>query len=74
MERLLQKITTVIHTIKVPVIVLIFIVALIQVGYSVFIGGQDKRNIITTLIGLMALALLILYAEDLVNWLQRFAR
>jgi hypothetical protein len=70
MERFLAKLLTVIKMVKVPIILIIFILALLQVGYNVFIGGQDKRNIITTLLGLMALAALIFYAEQIVEWIK----
>ncbi len=72
MERFLEKVLGVVKTVKVPIILIIFIIALIQVGYNVFIGGQDKRAIVTTLIGLMAMAALIFYAEHIVEWIKNF--
>jgi hypothetical protein len=72
MEKFLTKILGVIKTIKAPIIVIIFILALVQVGYNAFIGGHDKRSLITTLIGLMVMAGLIFYAEQIVEWIKNF--
>ena len=71
MDRLLERILQAIEIIKTPVILIIFTVALIQVGYAVFVGGANKREIVTTVIGLMGLALMIIFARDVVDWIAR---
>jgi hypothetical protein len=71
MDRLIERILQAIDTIKTPVILIIFTIALIQVGYAVFIGKGDKRDIVTTVVGLIGLALMIIFARDLVDWIAR---
>ena len=71
MDRLLERILQAIDTIKTPVILLIFTIALIQVGYGVFVGGQNKREIVTTVIGLLGLSLMIIFARDVIDWIAR---
>ena len=71
MDRLLERILQAINTIKTPVILIIFTIALIQVGYGVFVGGNNKREIVTTVVWLIGLALMIIFAEDVVTWIAR---
>ena len=71
MDRLLERILQAIETIKTPVILIIFTIALIQVGYGVFVGGNNKREIVTTVVGLIGLALMIIFSKDVVDWIAR---
>lgn len=70
----LQKLVEVIGMIKVPAIIIIMVIALIQAGSTVFIGGQDKRTLFSTMIGLMLMAALIFYVDRLVIWISTFVR
>ena len=65
-DRFLQKLVEVIGMIKAPAIIVIMVIALLQAGSSVFIGGQDKRTLFSTMIGLMLMAALIFYVDRLV--------
>lgn len=71
-DRFLQKLIDVIGMIKAPAIIIITVIALIQVGSTVFIGGQDKRALFTTIAGLMLLAALIFYVDRLIVWISTF--
>ena len=73
-DRFLQKLVEVIGMIKAPAIIVIMVIALIQAGSSVFIGGQDKRTLFSTMIGLMLMAALIFYVDRLVIWISTFMR
>ena len=73
-DRFLQKLVEVIGMLKVPAIIIIMVIALIQAGSTVFIGGQDKRTLFSTIIGLMILAALIFYVDRLVLWISTFMR
>lgn len=73
-DRFLQKLVEVIGMIKVPAIIIIMVIALIQAGSTVFIGGQDKRTLFSTMIGLMLMAALIFYVDRLVIWISTFVR
>ena len=73
-DRFLQKLVEVIGMLKVPYIIIIMVIALIQAGSTVFIGGQDKRTLFSTIIGLMILAALIFYVDRLVLWISTFMR
>jgi hypothetical protein len=73
-DRFLQKLVEVIGMLKVPSIIIIMVIALIQAGSTVFIGGQDKRTLFSTIIGLMILAALIFYVDRLVLWISTFMR
>ena len=73
-DRFLQKLVEVIGMLKVPSIIIIMVIALIQAGSTVFIGGQDKRTLFSTMIGLMILAALIFYVDRLVLWISTFMR
>lgn len=74
LDQTLDKIADIITKIKGPAVALIFFVALLIGGYNVFIGGQDKRSLVTTLLALMGFALLIFFADDLVKALSNFTR
>lgn len=71
-ERFLQKLVDVIGYIKVPVVVLIFIIALVKVLAHTFVGGQDKRANFSTVVGLMIMASIIFYVDKFVVWLHLF--
>ena len=73
-DRFLQKLVEVIGMLKVPAIIIIMVIALIQAGSTVFIGGQDKRTLFSTMIGLMLMAALIFYVDRLVLWINTFMR
>lgn len=73
-DRFLQKLVQVIGMIKAPAIIIIMIIALIQAGSAVFIGGQDKRTLFSTMVGLMVMAALISYVDRLVLWISTFMR
>lgn len=73
-DRFLQKLVEVIGMIKAPAIIVIMVIALLQAGSSVFIGGQDKRTLFSTMIGLMLMAALIFYVNRLVIWISTFMR
>jgi hypothetical protein len=73
-DRFLQKLVEVIGMLKVPAIIIIMVIALIQAGSTVFIGGQDKRTLFSTMIGLMLMAALIFYVDRLVIWVNTFMR
>lgn len=73
-DRFLQKLVEVIGMLKVPSIIIIMVIALIQAGSTVFIGGQDKRTLFSTMIGLMLMAALIFYVDRLVIWVNTFMR
>jgi len=73
-DRFLQKLVEVIGLIKAPVIIIILVIALIQAASAVFIGGQDKRALFSTIFGLMLMASLIFYVDKLVIWLSTLIR
>ena len=73
-DSFLQKLVQVIGMIKAPAIIIIMIIALIQSGSAVFIGGQDKRTLFSTMVGLMVMAALIFYVDRLVLWISTFMR
>ena len=73
-DRFLQKLVEVMGMIKTPAIIVIMVIALLQAGSSVFIGGQDKRTLFSTMIGLMLMAALIFYVDRLVIWISTFMR
>jgi len=71
-DRFLYKLVEIIRLAKVPVVIIIFVVALFQVASSIFVGGHDKRAAFSTVLGLMVLAALIFYADQLVSWISNF--
>lgn len=71
MDRLLERILQAIEAIRTPAIIVLFTIALYQVGYGVFVGGNNKREIVTTVVGLIGLALMIIFSRDLVDWIAR---
>lgn len=73
-DRFLQKLVEVIGMIKAPAIIIIFVLALIQAISSVFIGGQDKRALFSTIAGLMIMAALIFYVDKFVLWISTLIR
>lgn len=73
-DRFLQRLIEVIGMIKAPAIIIIMVIALIQAGSAVFIGGQDKRTLFSTIAGLMLMAALIFYVDRLVIWISTFMR
>jgi hypothetical protein len=73
-DRFLQKLVEVIGLIKVPAIIIILVIALIQASAAVFIGGHDKRALFSTILGLMLMASLIFYVDKLVIWLSTLMR
>ena len=73
-DRFLQKRIEVIGMIKAPAIIIIMVIALIQAGSAVFIGGQDKKALFSTIAGLMLLAALIFYVDRLVMFISNFVR
>lgn len=73
-ERFLQRLVEVIGTIKAPAIIIIMAIALIQTVSSVFIGGQDKKALFSTIAGLMLMAALIFYVDRFVLWISTFIR
>ena len=70
----LQKLVEVVGILKIPAIIIIMVIALIQAGSAVFIGGQDKRTLFSTMIGLILMATLIFYVDRLVIWIGNFMR
>jgi hypothetical protein len=73
-DRFLQKLVEVIGMIKAPAIIIIMAIALIQSVSSVFIGGQDKRALFSTIAGLMLMAALIFYVDKFVLWISTLVR
>ena len=71
-DSFLQKLVEIIRLVKVPMVIIIFVVALLQVASSVFVGGHDKRALFSTVLGLMILAALIFYTDQLVTWISHF--
>lgn len=71
-DRFLYKLIEIIRIIKIPSVIIIFVIALVQVSASAFVGGYDKRAIFSTVIGLMIMAALIFYTEQLVEWISNF--
>jgi hypothetical protein len=60
--------------IKAPAIIIIMAIALIQTVSSVFIGGQDKKALFSTIAGLMLMAAMIFYVDRFVLWISNFIR
>jgi hypothetical protein len=73
-DRFLQKLVDVIGMIKAPAIIIIMAIALIQTVSSVFIGGQDKKALFSTIAGLMLMAAMIFYVDRFVLWMSTFIR
>ena len=73
-EKFLQRLVEVIGLIKAPAIIIIMVIALIQTLSSVFIGGQDKRALFSTIAGLMLMAALIFYVDRFVIWMSTLMR
>jgi hypothetical protein len=73
-DRFLQKLVDVIGMIKAPAIIIIMAIALIQTVSSVFIGGQDKKALFSTIAGLMLMAAMIFYVDRFVSWMSTFIR
>jgi hypothetical protein len=73
-DRFLQKLVEVIGLIKAPAIIIIMVIALIQTVSGVFIGGQDKRALFSTIAGLMLMAALIFYVDKFVLWISTLIR
>jgi hypothetical protein len=73
-DRFLQKLVDVIGMIKAPAIIIIMAIALIQTVSSVFIGGQDKKTLFSTIAGLMLMAAMIFYVDRIVLWMSTFIR
>ncbi|XWN35392.1 MAG: hypothetical protein ROO73_01200 [Roseivirga sp.] len=71
-DRFLQKLVEVIAMIKVPTLIIIFIIALVQVLTATFISGHDKRENFTTVASLMIMAAIIFYTDKFVIWLSHF--
>ena len=74
LDTFLQKLVAAVGMLKIPAIIIIMVIALIQAGSAVFIGGQDKRTLFSTIIGLILLATLIFYVDRLVIWVSNFMR
>ena len=73
-DRFLQKLVDVIGMIKAPAIIIIMAIELIQTVSSVFIGGQDKKALFSTIAGLMLMAAMIFYVDRFVLWMSTFIR
>jgi len=58
--------------IKVPALVIIFTIALVQVLIATFISGHDKRENLSTVASLMIMAAIIFYTDRFVLWLSHF--
>ena len=61
-DRFLQKLLDLITMIKVPAVIIICVISLIQVLSATFVGGYDKKAIFSTLF----------YADKFVLWMSTF--
>ena len=71
MEQFLAKLLTAVKAIKIPAITIIFIISLIRISYTAFVGDGDKRSMFSTILMLMTIAALLFYADQLILWIQR---
>lgn len=72
MDHFIRNLEAAIRTLKLPLILFIFVIGMGSVAWNVFVGGQDKRSLVTTLLALMAVAGILFYAEAILKWISRF--
>jgi hypothetical protein len=72
MDQFIRNLEAAIKTLKLPLILFIFVIGMGSVAWNVFVGGQDKRSLVTTLLSLMAVAGILFYAEAILKWISRF--
>jgi hypothetical protein len=70
----LDNLSKQITAIKTPAVFLIIFITVMIAGYNAFIGGQDKRSLVSTILALMAFALFVFFLDDIVNGLSNFAK
>lgn len=70
MKQFLDKILGYLIDFKLPFITIIFLVVAYLMIYNIFIGGQDKRGAITTIISLVLMAAFMFYLEHIVLWIK----
>ena len=71
-DRFLQKLVDVLDMIKAPTIIIICCIAIIQVIAAVFLGGQDKRAVFSTVLTLLMIAAILFSLDRLILWMANF--
>jgi hypothetical protein len=74
MEEFFARIQEALRTLKPYVITITGLIALFQLFISATVGGQDRRQTIIQIFGLMAFAALIMYSDRFFVWLERLFR
>jgi len=74
MEEFIARIQEALRTLKPYVITITGLIALFQLFISATVGGQDRRQTIVQIFGLMAFAALIMYSDRFFVWLERLFR
>jgi hypothetical protein len=81
MTPMLLDITTILNELvatmqkaKAPVVIFIFLAAILYTGYQVYVGGQDKRSLMNTLIGLIIFAAIVFSADKILAWVESWMR
>ncbi len=70
MKEILEKYIEILNGLKAPVLTITFLIMIGYVLYQVFIGGQDRRTVISNVISFLAIATLVWGADKILAFIK----
>lgn len=68
-DEFLKDLITHMNTIKVPVVILLFIIGIIQLASSAFVGGNDNRAAYSRIAWIFFIAALLFSGDKIIDWM-----
>ena len=69
-DSFLQQLLTHLNAIKSPVVILLFIIGIIQVASSSFVGGHDSRAVYGRIAWIFFIAALLFSGDKIIIWMH----
>ena len=69
-DQFLAKLLTQVQLIKTPVVILLFIIGIIQIASSSFVGGHDTRAVYSRIAWIFFIAALLFAGDKIIIWMH----